>query len=400
MEGDRLKLERVSAAAARRLLLAGQGLLEDTTVTVTPSVLLKRVEALGLVQVDSINVVARAHDLTMMARLDGYRPGMLAPLLEETRELFEQWTHDASIVPTRWYHHWHHRFERDLKHHFTSKWWRARLGTRREQTAKKLLQRIEKEGPLSSGDLEAAHEPGGWWQWTPEKAVLEYLWRTGRVAVTRRVNFSKYYDLPHRVLPDHFELARSDRAAHLDWAMGEALNRLGFATPTELAHYFHAVSIADARRWTAQKLKSKQLVEVELESEQGKPVRVVAWPDHRERLTAQAEPIDRVRLLSPFDPIVRDRSRALRLFGFDYRFEAFTPAAKRTYGYYVFPILQGERLIGRADLKLLRDEETLAVQGVWWERKSPPKRAFEEALRRLATQLGAKVVKKVKSKRY
>ncbi|MFT3838146.1 MAG: crosslink repair DNA glycosylase YcaQ family protein [Myxococcaceae bacterium] len=393
VEGDRLKLQRVKAAAARRLLLSGQGLLDDPTAAVTPALLRERVEALGLVQVDSINVVARAHDLTMMARLDGYRPGMLSPLLEETRELFEQWTHDASIVPSRWYHHWHHRFERDLKYHFTSKWWRARLGKQPERVAKKLLRRIEKDGPISSGDLEAAHEPGGWWQWTPEKATLEYLWRTGRVAVTRRVNFSKYYDLPERVLPRHHALPRSAHAEHLDWAMGEALDRLGFGTPTELARYFHAVSLADARRWASEQLKSNALIEVELEPEQGKPLRVLARPDFRERLEALPEAVDRVRLLSPFDPIVRDRSRALRLFGFDYRFEAFTPAPKRQYGYYVFPILQGERLIGRTDLKLLREDETLAVQGVWWERKAAPRRAFADALERMAAQLGAKNVK-------
>jgi uncharacterized protein YcaQ len=106
-----------------------------------------------------------------------------------------------------------------------------------------------------------------------------------------------------------------------------------------------------------------------------------------------------VRLLSPFDPIVRDRARALRLFDFDYRFEAFTPAPKRQYGYYVFPILHRDRLIGRTDLKLLRDEETLAVQGVWWEGRPAPKRAFEDALERLAEQLGAKTVARSKPKR-
>jgi uncharacterized protein YcaQ len=390
-----LKVDRITTAEARRMLLGGQGLLDDPGATVTPKALLARVEALGLVQVDSINVVARAHDLTMMARLDHYRPGMLTPLLEETRELFEHWTHDASILPSRWYRHWHHRFERDVKTHFASKWWKERLGPNPERLAQKMLRRIEKNGPISSGDLEAAHEPGGWWGWTPEKAALEYLWRTGRVAVTKRVNFSKYYDLSRRVLPVHSRVPRSEKAEHLDWALGEALDRLGVATSTELARYFNALPLADARQWTKEKLKSGELVEVELDGGS----RAFAWPDHRKRFEALSEPPDRVRLLSPFDPIVRDRARALRLFGFDYRFEAFTPAPKRQYGYYVFPILHGDRLVGRADLKLLRDEETLLVQGLWWEGRHRPKRELDAALDRFAKQLGAKTVARSKSKR-
>ncbi len=390
-----MKLEHVSAVTARRLLLAGQGLLADPRPRVTPRLLLERVRALGLVQVDSINVVARAHDLTLATRLDGYRPGMLAPLLEETRGLFEHWTHDASILPSEWYPHWHHRFARDRRRVYANAWWRSRLGARPEAVAGRLLKRIEREGPLGASDLETSRRgEGTWWEWSPQKAALEYLWRTGRVAVTRRVNFQKVYDLTGRVLPRHASLPPSGREEHLDWALGEALERLGVATPTELAAYFRAVTPAEAKRWCARRLAAKELVEVMVEAEgAGAPRRAVARPDWRSRAAALPEPPEGARLLSPFDPIVRDRARALRLFGFDYRFEAFTPAPKRRHGYYVLPLLLGDRLVGRVDLKHDRDAGVLRVQGHWWERGAGParvrKRALDEAVARLARQLGA-----------
>lgn len=355
------------------------------------------VEALGFVQVDSINVVARAHHLTLGCRFDDYRPEFLTHLLEERRAAFEHWTHDASVIPARWYRHWHHRFARDERRVRESRWWRARMGARPNAVLEAVLRRVEREGPLSVGDFEngprVGEKGGGWWAWSREKAALEFLWRTGRLAVVRRVSFQKVYDVSERVLPQHLEPpSREDE--HLEWAMASALERLGLGTRIELARYFAAVETSSARRWCASELEQGRLVEVEVESVDGSPAkRCVARPDWQARAEALPDAPDRVRLLSPFDPIVRDRARALRLFGFDYRFEAFTPAPRRRFGYYVLPVLEGEALVGRVDLKLRREEAALAVLGLWWEAgvKATRRRVrrLDEALERLAGQLGA-----------
>jgi uncharacterized protein YcaQ len=386
--------ELLPASAARRLLLSGQGLLTDPAGPATEARVAALVEQLGYVQVDSINVVARAHHLTLWSRLDGYRPALLTRLLEHRRRLFEHWTHDASVISTRWYAHWHHRFARDAERVRGSAWWRERLGARPQATLEALLERVAREGPLGTADLEGPRVPGGWWAWTPEKAALEYLWRTGKLLVARRDNFQKVYDLAERVLPEVAKAPASTPAEHLEWAMRTALERLGAGTPTELAHFLGAVGPAEARAWCAAGLARGALVAVALEAADGSaPAVGVAAPGWREAARALPPAPARTRLLSPFDPVVRDRRRARRLFGFDFRFEAFTPAAKRQHGYYVLPVLEGERLLARVDLKHRREAGELALQGQWWEPGVAATRrrraGLDEALERLAGQLGA-----------
>ena len=388
----------MSAAAARRLLLAGQGLLSDPARPATPAAVAALVAQLGFVQVDSINVVARAHHLTLWSRLDDYRPALLTGLLERSRRLFEHWTHDAAVIPTGWYQHWHHRFERDAARVRANAWWRERLGRSPDGTLEAILRRIEAEGPLGTADFEGARQPGGWWAWSREKAALEYLWRTGRLAVARRVNFQKVYDLAERVLPRAATLPRSSPEAHRDWALSTAVDRLGAGTPTELAAFLRAVGPAEARAWSAAQLAEGALVEVVVGTADGSaPRRALARPGWEARALGLPPAPTRMRLLSPFDPLVRDRDRATRLFGFDYRFEAFTPKGKRRHGYYVLPVLQGERLVARVDLKHDREAGELRVQGRWWEAGAPATRrrvaALDEALARLARQVGAATVR-------
>lgn len=364
---------------ARRLLMQAQGLMAPPGRKASRAELLGLIRQLGFVQVDSINVVERAHHLTLWSRLEGYRRAWLDKLLEE-RRLFEHWTHDASLIPTEFLGHWHHRHARYEKGARAHRWWVERLGDDWEEGARAIRQRIEREGPLRSRDFEGAGEPGGWWSWKKPKAYLEFLWRTGALAVRQRENFQKVYDLTERVLP---AVPPSSEAEFVDWACRSALERLGVGTAAEIAGFWAMADLPRVRAWCA-----RHALKVRVE---GQPA--FALQDLPERLADLDEAPGVTRLLSPFDPVLRDRKRALRLFGFDYRFEAFVPAPRRKYGYYVLPVLEGERLVARLDPKLHRAESRLEVQGLWWEPGlkvgKQRRQALQTALEKLASFLGA-----------
>ena len=386
-------LPLIPALTARRLLLGAQGLLDDPRGRVTAGRVQDLVERMGFVQIDSINVLERAHHLTLAARLQGYRPQQLDRLLERDRLLFEHWTHDASAIPTRWYPHWRFRFERYRRKALEHPWWRERVGPDPQRFIAEVRERLAREGPLMTRDFEDTRDDSvdrTWWGWKPEKAILEYLWRSGEAAIAGRVNFHKIYDLAERVLPEAHAAPQPGPEEHLDWACRTALDRLGVATPDEIAGFWRAVPLEDVKAWCA---RAKGIAAVRVEAVDGSARNAWAVPDWEERASALPPAPPRIRLLSPFDPILRDRRRTLRLFGFDYRFEAFVPAPQRRYGYYVLPILEGERLVGRLDPKLHRDRGLLEVRQVWWEpgvRESPARRKkLETALDRLARFVGA-----------
>jgi uncharacterized protein len=398
----------VSARQARLLLLGAQGLLADPCRPATASCLYRLIEQMGFVQVDTINVVKRAHHLTLFCRLHGYEPSMLAGLLERRRTLFEHWTHDASVIPVQWFRQWRYRFDRYKSRVRRNAWWRERLGENPDALFDEIRSRIERDGPLLSRDFERAGEDppttqDGWWGWKPQKAALEHLWRAGELAVARRENFQKVYDLTHRVFPDHHALAPPGEDEHVDWACSSALERLGMATPAELAGFWNAIDVAQARRWCEARSREGGVESVIVESAEGSTVPPAARPrpsyavlDWRKRLRRLPDPPETMRLLSPFDPVIRDRHRARRLFGFEYTFEAFTPGSKRVYGYYVLPVLRGDRLVGRIDPKLHRERGVLEVKGAWWEPSVKPTKAdrsaLEDAVGRLAAFVGARTI--------
>jgi uncharacterized protein YcaQ len=388
----------VEGAVARRLLLGAQGLLDDPTARTRPASLQRLVERLGFVQLDTINVVERAHHLTLHARRDGYRAEQLRTLVESRRSLFEHWTHDASVIPTRWFPHWRPRFARNRERMMQRRWWQQQFG---EADGAALLQsvrdRVRREGSLRSSDFDHPKRGGGWWDWKPQKTALEYLWRTGELMIVRREGFQTVYDLTERVLPEAAALPEPSHEEHVAWACTTALERLGVASPKELAEFWYVISAAEAATWCRAAVAEGRLEPVLVKSADGSAPRpAYAPPDWRSRVARLPPPPERTRLLSPFDPIVRDRARALRRFGFDYRFEAFVPAPKRRYGYFVMPILEGDRLVGRLDPKVNRERGVLEVRGLWWEPGVKPTRArrrgLEDALARLASFVGARDV--------
>lgn len=398
-------IDVVSAAAAGRLLLHAQGLLEPRDGPADARRVHRLIERLGYVQIDSINMVERAHHLTLFSRLPGYRPEHLRQLHEADRALFEHWTHDASIIPVTFFEPWKRRSVRFVSRVSSSDWLKRRLGPKPQEVIDQVRARIEREGPLQSRDFERSPSKKGqssaWWGWTPQKAALEYLWWRGDLSIAARINFHKVYDLTERVYPHHHALEVPHDEAWVDWACRNAIERVVVASPREIAGFFGGVTNAEATAWCRAARQRGEVVAVHVESVDGsKPRPGYALPDWRERLE-QAEAAlgphaDSMRLLSPFDPVLRDRARAMRLFGFDYRFEAFVPAPNRRYGYYVLPIMLGERMIGRADFKHHRDRSTLVAHGVWWEKGVKQARMvkarFGQACEELAAFIGAQRV--------
>lgn len=332
--------------------------------------LLDLITRLGFVQLDSINTVARAHDLILFSRRPSYRGKHLKQLYERDRGLFEHWTHDAATIPMAFYPHWHLRFRRDaalLRNRYRD--WR-RDGF--ESQFEPVLRHIRDHGPVGSSDVgkDEKKGSGGWWDWHPSKTALEYLWRSGALTVVGREGFQKRYDLTERVIEDHLcpGAMPCNEAETVNWLCNAAMDRLGFATSGELAAFWDTVSAREARDWCAAQVEAGTLEPVDIVCSTGQVRRVLARPDVIDGATQIGPASGRMRVLSPFDPALRDRNRAERLFGFHYRIEVFVPAAKRIYGYYVFPLLEGERLIGRIDMKAHRDSDVLRVAGLWPER--------------------------------
>jgi uncharacterized protein YcaQ len=376
----------VANADARRLFLDRHALRERSTHALAPDEALALVRRLGFVQLDSINAVERAHHMILFSRAAGYARELLAVLHHEQRALFEHWTHDASLLPIEFYPHWHHRF-REARARLTDPGWLARFGADPTRVIARVRRRIRKEGALAARDFDDKGE-GGWWGWGPSKTALEYLWRAGELAVARRDGFEKVYDCAERVIPQTLRTARPTRRETVDWACRQALARLGFATPGELAKFFDLVGLAEARTWARAVLRRKEIVEVLVCGADGAAIPVLAPASIEADIASVANPHLATRFLSPFDPAIRDRKRTIRLFGFDYAIEVFVPQKKRRYGYYVLPILEGERFIGRADLKAHRGEGRIEVRGLWSEPgirlDTQRKSAIEAALSDLA----------------
>ena len=348
---------------ARRLFLDRHLLLRPASGSGKGADLQGVLDDLGFVQVDSVNTLARAHDLILWSRRGQYRPQALSRLVSHARTAFEHWTHDAAVIPMRFYPMWRLKFARDEAR--MRQRWPAWRGEGWDAEFQKILHHVADHGPSSSLDVGGDEKKGssGWWDWHPSKTALEFLWRSGRLAICHRAGFRKYYDLTERVIPEAHLTAYHDDAEIVDWAMSQALARLGFGTSGELAAFFAIVTPAEAKAWVAQALTSGRIVEIDIEMADGSRRRSVTTPALMDQAAALPEPSNRIRLLSPFDPALRDRARAERLFGFHYRIEIFVPEDQRKYGYYVFPVMQGDRVIGRIDAK--REGRVLAVRAFW-----------------------------------
>ncbi len=383
---------KISNREARRLWLDRQGLLETPTGQLDQQGLAAIIERLGFVQLDTIRIIARAHDHILWSRNQNYREPMLDQLMRD-RMVFEHFTHDASVLPMKSYPYWRRQFERMRARVEDSRWYEL-MPSKRER--EKILKRVEEEGPLSTRDFEARAKPKSKHAWArpPHKIALDFYWYAGVLATCHRKNFIKHYNVSEKVIPgEHRDRSITD-AKQLDWLCSNGLERLGFATEGDLQRFWDAADLGEVKGWT--KKNRKRLVDVEIEGADGGAYKALAPADIEERLKALSPATSRLRLLNPFDPVIRDRRRLERLFGFDYRVEMFTPAAKRQYGYYVYPMLEGERFVGRIEAKADRKKGTLSIDNIWWEKgvkaTNARRRKLEAELERIGRFVGAKDV--------
>lgn len=363
-----MNLPVIDNQSARRLFLDAHALMERPTGLGKGADLADLIGRLGFVQVDSVNTMARAHDLILWSRQNAYRPEALRMLNDRDRATFEHWTHDAAVIPAAFFPYWRLRFARDRAR--LRERWKDWHGSAFHAEIDTVLRHVSDHGAVHSAEIgeKRAEKSTGWWDWHPSKIALEYLWRTGDLAITRREGFRKFYDLTARVIPPAHLNAHIPEDGVIDWACRSALDRLGFATPGELAAFWALITPLEAKAWAEAARARGELAEAMIVDATGAQRRVVIWPDTLAGLLHDLpNPVPRMRVLSPFDPALRDRKRAERLFGFSYRIEIFVPEAQRRYGYYVFPLMEGDRMVGRIDMRAERETGRLHVRALWPE---------------------------------
>jgi uncharacterized protein YcaQ len=341
---------------ARRMALGAQGFADRRpTGRIDVRHFRRLLTTLGVIQIDSVNVLARAHYLPAFARLGSYSRPAFDDFLWRSREAFEYWGHEASFIPVSSWPLFAHRM--------VGGWhWQSieRLAAEHPGFVQSVLDEVGARGPLAAGDLDE-HEvtKGTWWDWGKAKLALEWLFLTGNVTVAERRNFVRRYDLPDRVLPAAVlsEPGEPEEEARRRLLV-MAARSVGVGTAADLADYYR---IGYAR--------GRPLVEALAVEGALKPVEVAGWnqPAFAHPDSSLPRRIERCALLSPFDPVVWFRPRAEMLFEFRYRIEIYTPAHKRVHGYYVMPILHGNRLVGRVDLKADRHASELLVRGAYAE---------------------------------
>ena len=351
---------RISNRTARRLWLAAQGLANTPTGKLDLDAIIKQ---LGFVQLDSIQVVSRAHHHILWSRNQHYREDMLHKHMSRDRRVFEHFTHDASIIPMDFYPLWTRQFRR-LEERVRGWEWHRGMSSEEERAAIKA--RIESEGPLSTKSFDSRISgKKQMWSRPPHKLALDYLWYAGELSTAHRENFTKYYDLTHRVIPTGVLEQEHPDADQVDWLCGAALARLAFGTEGEIQRFWDAVDSAEAKAWVAR--NAEKLVPVEIEGADRIWRPAFAPGDIEARIEEAPAATSRLRILNPFDPTIRNRERLKRLFGFEYTVEMFVPAAKRRWGYYVYPLLEGDRFVGRIEIKANRKSGELRVINLWPE---------------------------------
>jgi uncharacterized protein YcaQ len=378
----------LSAAEARRLALAAQGFSEPRPGSAPTGWDLRRAIArTGLFQIDSVNVLERAHYLPAFSRLGPYRRELLDRASQRApRKLFEYWGHEASLLPVelqpllRW------RMERAA-----TEAWGGMRRIQREQPklVERVLEQVRDRGPIAASQLEGTRpkRSGPWWDWSDAKRAIEFLFWSGRVTAARRRRFERLYDLPERVLPPAvLATPTPDPAEAQRRLLIYAAQRLGVAAERDLRDYFR-LSAADAKPRIAELVEAGELIEVTVEG----------WGQTRGLLAKGSRiprRVDATALIGPFDSLIWERDRVRRLFELEFRLEIYVPAAKRRHGYYVLPFLLGDRLVARVDLKSDRATGVLRVRALHLEPDAPghTREALTAELETMAAWLGLESV--------
>jgi len=354
--------ESLSTAQARRIALAAQGFGRAPAAATGIRQLRSAVSRLGLLQLDSVNVFERSHYLPLFARLGTYDKADLDRLTFDRRgDYTEYWAHEAAVIPVEQWPLF--RWRMDAFRHYYATNQKAWMQSDTTSVAWVLAELAEK-GPLAASQIEDDSRSGksGWWDWSDTKRALEYLFAIGEVVSAGRTRFQRRYALREQVLPRHVldrDVSRDDAVRQL---LAQSARAHGIGTLRDLADYYR-IKQAPAKAAINELVEAGELL----------PVTVAGWkaPAWLHRDARIPRRIETAALLSPFDPVVWERARAERMFGFHYRIEIYTPESKRVFGYYSLPVLVDDQLVGRIDLKNDRQARVLRVQSAWHEAHAP-----------------------------
>jgi uncharacterized protein len=356
----------LSSADARKLALASLGFGVKKPARAGLVHVRATAARLSAIQIDSVNVLARAHYLPTFSRYGPYPMSALDDLAHRKRELFEYWGHAACFLPIELYPLMRWRMNGQIEG------W-AGIGSKRKDFVESVYREVAERGPMSAGEISiGGKSTGAWWGWSEGKRVIELLMAQGRVAVAGRRNFERVYDLAERVFPKAVLEASpvADRDAKKELLV-RAARAMGVGTAKDIAQYFHVDawwdrSSVDGRRPPA---KTHLLFDELVEDGRLERVRVEAWKQSAFVTPGVRIPrsVDARALVSPFDPILWERTWTSAVFGFEYQIEIYVPAPKRIYGYYVLPFVMGDRFAARVDLKADRKTSTLVVHAAYLE---------------------------------
>lgn len=352
---------------ARRLWLHLQGMLEKTNTSQGDYGALATIRKLGMVQLDTINTVARAHHHILWSRQQRYRQVDYNTLLGSTPSAFEHFSHDAAILPLEIYPYWRRQRQRRCSQYNT-----GILGKHPYASSiqKQIKAQIERTGPMCSRDFIKTHPQKAdktkhAWARPPHKIALDYLWLKGELGVSHRQGFIKFYDLAERLLPADVRYHKIAVPEQINFLCRSALERLGFATAREIQAFYDACDLDEVKRWLDKNPSKVQ--QITMQTFDGEYVQRYAPANLEQMLLSIPEPKRTLKIVNPFDPIVRDRRRLKELFGMDYRIEIYTPAKKRRYGYYVYPVLEADRISARIDVSCHKKHNILNVTAWWLE---------------------------------
>ncbi|KAB7897714.1 hypothetical protein GA565_17960 [Rouxiella sp. S1S-2] len=385
---------RITLQAARTLHLAAQQLQYPLKTQATPDCLLSAIRRMALLQIDTISVVARSPYLVLFSRLGEYPPEWLESTLFE-QKIFEYWAHEACFIPIEDYRLLRHRMldPHKMGWKFNQAWF-----DEHQTDIQALLKHISTHGPVRSADFKAEKRAtSGWWDWKPHKKHLETLFTRGDLMVVERRNFHRVYDLRENVLPQWDDAAHTLSKEEAEFEMlCRSAQALGIFKIEWLADYYRLKRV-NAKKLTAKLLENGLVVEVEVIGIATPMYVHQSYSNLLSEATSGKISSTVTTLLSPFDPVVWDRKRALELFNFDYRIECYTPEPKRKYGYFTLPILNRGEIIGRTDAKMHRKEGILEIKSLHLEKGVAvgPRRAKDvaDAISRFARWQGASQVK-------
>ncbi|HAH9909762.1 TPA: winged helix-turn-helix domain-containing protein [Escherichia coli] len=376
-----MSLPHLSLADARNLHLAAQGLLNKPRRRASLEDIPATISRMSLLQIDTINIVARSPYLVLFSRLGNYPAQWLDESLARG-ELMEYWAHEACFMPRSDFRLIRHRMLAPEK-----MGWKYKDAWMQEHEAEiaQLIQHIHDKGPVRSADFEHPRKgASGWWEWKPRKRHLEGLFTAGKVMVIERRNFQRVYDLTHRVMPDwddERDLVSQTEAEII--MLDNSARSLGIFREQWLADYYRLKRPALAA-WREARAEQQQIIAVHVEKLGNLWLHADLLP-LLERALAGKLTATHSAVLSPFDPVVWDRKRAEQLFDFSYRLECYTPAPKRQYGYFVLPLLHRGQLVGRMDAKMHRQTGILEVISLWLQEGIKPTTMLQKGLRQAIT---------------